>query len=139
VLKPHQAGYRVFDPTYEYLFNSYYEAVGPRHPRPQRGMIPRPGVDDVLAYRQHVSQAMAELLATGSGNWAGIVELGLHHEQQHQELILMDVKHLLSLNPLAPAYVPEAEASVGAAAPLRWLDFEGGLVENGPCRRGLCL
>ena len=99
VLRPHHAGYRVFDPAYEYLFNSYYEAVGPRHPRPQRGMITRPGVEEILAYRRHVSGAMAELVASGRGDWATLVELGLHHEQQHQELILMDAKHMLSMNP----------------------------------------
>ncbi|HSI00262.1 MAG TPA: ergothioneine biosynthesis protein EgtB [Reyranella sp.] len=132
VLKPHRAGYRAFAPAYEYLFNSYYEAVGPRHPRPQRGMLTRPGVDAILAYRHHVSQAMAELLESGQpANVADIIELGLHHEQQHQELILMDIKHLLSLNPLFPAYVPErpvADAQVPAPS---WLDFEGGLIEIG--------
>ena len=104
VLRPHAPGYRVFDPAYEYLFNSYYEAVGPRHPRPQRGMISRPGVDEIMAYRRYVSDAMAELIDRGTGDWPAVVELGLHHEQQHQELILMDAKHLLSLNPLRPAY-----------------------------------
>jgi ergothioneine biosynthesis protein EgtB len=132
VLKPHRAGYRAFDPAYEYLFNSYYEAVGPRHPRPQRGLVTRPGVDQVMAYRQHVSQAMAELLDSGQhANVADLVELGLNHEQQHQELILMDLKHLLSLSPLFPAYVPEKPVPDASAAPLRWLDFEGGLVEMG--------
>jgi ergothioneine biosynthesis protein EgtB len=136
VLKPYRAGYRVFDPAYEYLFNSYYEAVGPRHPRPQRGMVTRPGVDEILAYRRHVSQAMAELLGTGvveagRANVGDLIELGLHHEQQHQELILMDLKHLLSLNPLFPAYVPEQPVPGAPAPPVRWLDFEGGLVEVG--------
>jgi ergothioneine biosynthesis protein EgtB len=137
VLKPHRAGYRAFDPAYEYLFNSYYEAVGPRHPRPQRGMVTRPGVDEVLAYRRHVSQAMAELLVSGQhANVADLVELGLHHEQQHQELILMDLKHLLSLNPLFPAYIPEKPVPEAPATPLRWLDFEGGLVEMGHAGEG---
>ncbi len=131
VLRPHVAGYRPFDPAYEYLFNSYYEAVGPRHPRPQRGMITRPGVEAILAYRQHVTNAVAELIAMGRGEGAAIVELGLHHEQQHQELILMDAKHLLSMNPLFPAYAPESSPPVDDMTALGWIDFEGGLVEMG--------
>ena len=128
LLKPQLAGYRAFDPSYEYLFNSYYEAVGPRHPRPQRGMITRPGVDEVLAYRRHVTEAMVPLIA--QSNATDLIELGLHHEQQHQELILMDIKHALSLNPLFPAYAPERLPAT-AGAPLGWLEFEGGLVEMG--------
>lgn len=131
VLRPHAQGYRVFDPAYEYLFNSYYEAVGPRHPRPQRGLISRPGVDEIMAYRRHVSDAMAELLDRGTGDWPEVVELGLHHEQQHQELILMDAKHLLSLNPLRPAYRTAPPASVGEPVPLTWTAFEGGLTAIG--------
>lgn len=130
VLRPHARGYRMFDPAYEYLFNSYYEAVGPRHPRPQRGMLTRPGLAEVMAYRQHVSDAMVTLLDGTNRDIDAIVELGLHHEQQHQELILMDVKHLLSLNPLEPAY-RASSPSHGAAMPLAWRDFEGGLVEIG--------
>jgi ergothioneine biosynthesis protein EgtB len=135
LLKPRLAGYRPFDPAYEYLFNSYYEAVGPRHPRPQRGMITRPGVDEVLAYRRHVTEAMAEMIESARGNAGELIELGLHHEQQHQELILMDIKHALSLNPLFPAYAPERPAAA-TGAPLRWLDFEGGLVEVGHAGEG---
>jgi ergothioneine biosynthesis protein EgtB len=133
LLKPQLAGYRPFDPAYEYLFNSYYEAVGPRHPRPQRGMITRPGVDEIAAYRRHVTEAMAELIE--GGNATGLIELGLNHEQQHQELILMDIKHALSLNPLHPAYAPERlPATTGAS--LRWLDCEGGLVGMGHAGEG---
>src|SRR5205823_2034462 len=84
LLVPHEPAYRVFDPAYEYLFNSYYEAVGPRHPRPQRGMFTRPGVEEILAYRRHVSAAMAELIESDRGSWQSLLELGLHHEQQHQ-------------------------------------------------------
>jgi len=131
VLRPNRSGYRPFDPAYEYLFNSYYEAVGPRHPRPQRGMITRPGVEEIRAYRDYVSTAMAELIDRGGGDWADIVELGLHHEQQHQELILMDAKHMLSMNPLFPVYAPEATAGHGSSGALGWIDFEGGLVETG--------
>jgi ergothioneine biosynthesis protein EgtB len=130
VLRPHARDYRVFDPAYEYLFNSYYEAVGPRHPRPQRGMITRPGVDEILAYRRHVSEAMTGLLAGGDNRIAPLVELGLHHEQQHQELLLMDAKHLLAQNPLRPAY-QTMTAPKAKARPLTWREFEGGLVEIG--------
>jgi ergothioneine biosynthesis protein EgtB len=130
LLKPQLPTYRPFDPAYEYLFNSYYEAVGPRHPRPQRGMISRPGVDEILAYRRHVTEAMAELIDANRSNSTDLIELGLHHEQQHQELILMDIKHALSLNPLFPAYAAE-RAPEAAGAPLGWIDFEGGLIETG--------
>ena len=131
VLKPHAPGYRAFDPAYEYLFNSYYEAVGPRHPRPQRGLLSRPGAGEIMAYRRHVTDAMAGLLERGAANVADLVELGLHHEQQHQELILMDAKHMLSLNPLRPAYRAASHAAVSPAAPLDWIAFEGGLAEIG--------
>ena len=130
VLAVHAPGYRAFDPAYEYLFNSYYEAVGPRHPRPQRGMISRPGVAEIMAYRRHVSDAMCELLASGSNAADAIVELGLHHEQQHQELLLMDAKHMLSLNPLKPAYRAPT-AALRTPTTLAWQDFEGGLCEIG--------
>src|SRR5438477_4012046 len=95
--------YRVFDPAFGYLFNSYYEAAGPRHPRPERGLLSRPTVDIVMAYRDHVGSAMARLVErVNELEWsevANLLELGVHHEQQHQELILMDIKHVFSLNP----------------------------------------
>jgi len=136
VLRPHAAQYRVFDPAYEYLFNSYYEAVGPRHPRPQRGLITRPGVEEVLAYRRHVTAAMLEFLQRDRGA-QDLVELGLHHEQQHQELILMDIKHALSRNPLRPAYrAARPRTTVQELGPSGWREFEGGLVETGHDGRG---
>jgi ergothioneine biosynthesis protein EgtB len=124
VLRPYARNYRVFDPAYEYLFNSYYEAVGPRHPRPQRGLITRPGVGEILAYRRHVDEAMVAHVHHD------LVELGLHHEQQHQELILMDIKHALSMNPLRPAYRAARGIAAGTST-LDWREFEGGLVETG--------
>jgi ergothioneine biosynthesis protein EgtB len=130
VLGPHAGAYRPFDPAYDYLFNSYYEAVGPRHPRPQRGMITRPGVEEIMTYRRHVSKVMSELLQSGNDGIEAIVELGLHHEQQHQELLLMDAKHLLAQNPLRPAYQAMPVRTAEAAA-LAWREFEGGLVEVG--------
>src|SRR6185503_10093250 len=131
LLREHARGYRAFDPAYEYLFNSYYEAVGPRHPRPQRGLITRPGVDEIMAYRRHVTRAMAELIESGANGIDALLELGLHHEQQHQELILMDIKHVLSCNPLRPAYGSGGPHPIKHDAPLSWREFEGGLVEIG--------
>ncbi|MFK3795248.1 ergothioneine biosynthesis protein EgtB [Pseudomonas sp. NPDC088444] len=105
LLLPNLAGYQVFDPTFGYLFNSYYEAVGPRHPRPQRGLVTRPGVDQVRAYRRHVDEHMATLLMGPlSEDISSLIELGLAHEEQHQELLLMDILHLFSLSSLKPAY-----------------------------------
>ena len=118
LLQPHLAGYEPFDPVFGYLFNSYYEAVGDRHPRPQRGLLSRPPLEHVLAYRAHVDAAMERLIgAAGSASWSEIgplVELGLHHEQQHQELILMDIKHVFWTNPLLPTYAPAKAAAAGA-------------------------
>ena len=105
VLGPNLVGYEAFHPDFGYLFNSYYEQVGQRHPRPDRGLLTRPGAEEVGAYRRHVDAAMTEFLGGGvSDPVLALVELGLHHEQQHQELLLMDIKHVLSVNPLAPAY-----------------------------------
>ena len=135
ILRRFDPAYRVFDPAFHYLFNSYYEAEGPRHPRPQRGLLSRPSCDDVAAYRDHVGAAMARLIdAAPEEAWreiAPLIELGLHHEQQHQELILMDIKHVFSLNPLLPAYQPPRRRAQGTAAPLSWIDFPGGLDEIG--------
>jgi len=135
LLQPHLAGYAPFDPAFGYLFNSYYEQVGERHPRPQRGLLSRPALGQVLAYRGHVDAAMAQLIAEApEPAWpalAPLVELGLHHEQQHQELILMDIKHVFWTNPLLPAYAPAPREAPGRAAPQEWLDFDGGLTQVG--------
>ena len=128
-------GYRVFDPAFAYLFNSYYEAVGPRHPRPERGLLSRPAVDVVSAYRDHVDAAMTRFVEDAPADaWraaAPLVELGVQHEQQHQELILMDIKHVFSMNPLLPAYQAPLPQIRGAATPLAWVEFAGGLAEIG--------
>ena len=134
VLTPHLPGYRAFDPAFRMLFNSYYNAVGDKHPRPRRGLISRPSRSEVVAYRQHVDAGMHELLqrseSTADFPFA-LVTLGFNHEQQHQELILTDVLHMLSCNPLEPVYaVPDALA--GASTPLlTWVEYEGGLAEIG--------
>jgi ergothioneine biosynthesis protein EgtB len=129
-------GYRVFHPTFNYLFNSYYEAVGPRHERPRRGLLSRPSLAEVRAYRRHVDEAMARWLARGGLARAttALVELGLQHEQQHQELLLTDIKHALGTNPLRPAYKEGARrgsAPARRAAPLTWRALRGGLVAVG--------
>ncbi len=132
LLQPELRGYRPFHPAYAYLFNSYYEGVGARYPRPRRGVVSRPGVAEVGEYRRHVDEAMTRLLAgTLTPGVADLVELGLHHEQQHQELLLMDIKHVLSCNPLQPAYTTVTFDEPRAARPAAWVEHEGGLVEIG--------
>jgi ergothioneine biosynthesis protein EgtB len=138
VLAPHSSGYQPFDARYFHLFNSYYESLGPRHPRPQRGLLTRPALADVHAYRDHVDAAMRRLIAQAdAAQWqaaAPLIELGLNHEQQHQELILTDILHTLSCNPLLPAYqAAEAPALrlAAATAPLRWIDMPGGTARIG--------
>src|SRR5688572_7343470 len=127
VLLPHLPGYRQFDAAYGYLFNSYYNAIGERHPRPERGMLSRPSLEEVRAYRQHVDEA---LLGTRPLPDA-LVELGLHHEQQHQELILTDLKHMLSRNPLKPAYQKQWPLTPIRARAPKWVGFAGGVHEIG--------
>jgi ergothioneine biosynthesis protein EgtB len=129
-----QAGYRAFDPSYEYLFNSYYNTVGKQFPRPQRGLLSRPGLDETWEYRRFVDQNMADLLAGDDADdqdLRRIVELGLQHEQQHQELILTDIKHVLSCNPLFPAYRAATEPTAERAVAIEWLDFDEGLYRIG--------
>ncbi|HYG90906.1 MAG TPA: ergothioneine biosynthesis protein EgtB [Azospirillum sp.] len=128
LLIPHRPGYRPFDPDYGYLFNSYYEAVGSRYPRPQRGMVTRPGVAEIAAYRAHVDEAMLRLLEDRDETLTPLLDLGLAHEEQHQELILMDLLHLFSLNPLNPAYRPFRPAAAAATADAgHWIRFDGGI------------
>ncbi len=135
VLGPALAHYRSFDPRYAVLFNSYYHAAGERHPRPERGLLSRPTVEEVFAYRAHVDRWMGELLEDGAlaGELPFVVELGLNHEEQHQELLLTDLKHLLAQNPLEPAYRERASAPGTAPARRgeRWASFDGGLLEIG--------
>ena len=122
------AGYRPFDPRFAYLFNSYYEALGPRHPRPRRGLITRPTLDEVYAYRAHVDAAMVS--TCDDARFQDAITLGLHHEQQHQELLLTDIKHAFFCNPLLPAYRDQAQAA-HAPEEMAWRDHAGGIVEIG--------
>ena len=150
VLQAHEPGFAPFDPAFRVLFNSYYNGVGDRHPRAQRGLLTRPSLADVLAYRAAVDQRMARLLPAVAHDAAicTLVELGLQHEQQHQELILTDIKHLLFCNPLRPAYDTGTEGSGVSAVPgvpgscgvsgaadtalaLVWHAFDGGLIDMG--------
>jgi len=137
VLARYAAGYRPFDPAYRTLFNSYYVSVGERHPRPERGMLSRPTLEEVLSYREHVDAAMAGLCRRDQPRGVGeLVELGLQHEQQHQELMLTDVKHLFSRNPLKPAYRRRWPLTTIRARKPRWIGVEGGACEVGHAGRG---
>ncbi len=108
VLGPNLPGYRPYDEAFSYIFNSYYEALGQRHPRAERGLISRPGIAEVTRYRESVDEAVATLLEHELERGVPeLITLGLHHEQQHQELLLMDIKHVLSRNPMRPTYLPE--------------------------------
>lgn len=133
VLERFADAYTAVDPSYRYLYNSYYNAVGEQFPRAQRGLISRPSLADVRHYRRHVDERMTTLIAGGRLPEAALalIELGIHHEQQHQELILADIKHLLSLNPLAPAYRDGAWTTDAIAAPLDWTVVAGGIREVG--------
>ncbi len=134
VLRPHLPGYVEFDPDHRYLYNSYYEAIGDRHPRNERGLISRPSVHQIAEYRRHVDAAMARVIdseSAGEPQVAELVLLGLHHEQQHQELLLSDIKHVLSKNPTLPRYHQLAVEPVRPNSSYGWVDFDGGLVEIG--------
>ncbi len=135
VLQPALPGYEVFDDRYAFLFNSYYDSVGPRQPRPKRGLLTRPPLADVEAYRRHVDDALDRLMASGavSAETLATVELGIHHEQQHQELMLTDILHLFAQNPLRPAYRPSEPrpAQPSNDAPPDWIDCPGGILPIG--------
>ena len=143
VLSEHVECYRPFHPRYRYLFNSYYETVGSFHPRHQRALLSRPTVDEIFRYRAHVDAAMGALLAQ-DGHGARhtirqLTEVGLHHEQQHQELMLTDIKHAFASNPLQPVYDDAAAPSGdGPAVDLNWPAFEGGVDEIGFAGDGFC-
>jgi ergothioneine biosynthesis protein EgtB len=139
LLLAHHPAYRMFDPQFAYLFNSYYVAAGPRHARPARGLITRPTVAEVTAYRRHVDAAVADLISTAEpeklADLVPIVEIGLHHEQQHQELMLTDILHAFAQNPTAPAYetgwrMPNVKGStsgfVELAQGIHQVGYEGG-------------
>ncbi|WP_136065572.1 ergothioneine biosynthesis protein EgtB [Modicisalibacter radicis] len=132
LLTPFLEAYRPLDPAYDFLFNSYYETHGTPFPRPDRGMISRPTVDEVYRYRSHVDEAMTRLLEAPPAEHVGEilrrVELGLHHEQQHQELLVMDIKHILAQNPLYPVYRDDlAVAPAAMPGEFAWLSHPAGV------------
>jgi ergothioneine biosynthesis protein EgtB len=135
VVAPHARGFRPFHPQFGYLFNSYYETVGTFFPRASRGLLSRPTVDEVYRYRAHVDRSIAELIDTvGEASWPEVarrVELGLHHEQQHQELLLTDIKHIYAFNPLRPAYRAALDPAEADARAIGWLEFDAGMREIG--------
>ena len=143
LLKPFLKGYQPLDTRYEQLFNSYYNTVGPFHPRAQRHTLSRPTVDQVYAYRAHVDRHMADLITDCAPGDRPVVmkrlTLGLNHEQQHQELLLMDIKRNFFANPLYPVYAPVGEWVSGTDAPAaRWIDFPGGIREIGHRANAFC-
>ena len=135
LLGPNRPDYRVFDEGFCYLFNSYYEQVGERHPRPERGFLTRPSCAEIGDYRRHVDQAVADFLSSANdqeiAKTIGIVQLGIAHEQQHQELLVTDIKHVLSRHPFGPAAYPAPLPGSAGIAETSFVDFEGGLFEVG--------
>jgi len=141
VLGPHMPSYRPYNDAFAYIFNSYYEALGDRHPRTERGLISRPGITEVKQYRQFVDEAMDTLFRREfTSDVSDLITLGLHHEQQHQELLLMDIKNVLSRNPMLPAYLPADEGGATGAGPAPpkadWIEHDGGVTEIGHQGRG---
>lgn len=135
VLERFEADFAPFDASFRVLFNSYYNGIGDKHPRAQRGLISRPGLQDVLAYRAQVDARVRQLLATADqdvqNELAPLITLGLHHEQQHQELLLTDIQHALSFNPQQPAYQAPRPPVKVVPQPMRWHAYGGGLVHHG--------
>jgi len=133
VLQHAVPGYKFLDEQFRYLFNSYYNSIGPMHSRPHRGLLSRPTVEQVMAYRERIDERMQTLLQRQdlSPEVVSVITIGLNHEQQHQELLLTDIKHLFSCNPLLPAYVREKAAAARPAAALEFRNFDGGLIDIG--------
>lgn len=125
--------YKAINPQFQYLFNSYYESVGDPYARPKRGLITRPGVDEVLEYRRAVDTAILQVIESDYKAFAEVIEIGLHHEMQHQELMLTDLLHLFAQNPLFPAAMQVENESQLSEAPteMRWLTFDAAMVEVG--------
>jgi ergothioneine biosynthesis protein EgtB len=136
ILAKHLPGYRVFDERFNYCFNSYYESQGARQPRPKRGLLSRPSSERVFAYRAHVDAALTSLMAAGcdsTGEIPRLIEIGINHEQQHQELLLTDILALFAANPLRPAYRPAEPVTAAEAGrdECRWIAIDGGIHEIG--------
>jgi ergothioneine biosynthesis protein EgtB len=136
VLRDHVPGYRAFDERYAFLFNSYYDAEGPRHARPRRGVLSRPSLDEIRAYRSHVDEALEDALPTLGPDALALVELGINHEQQHEELLLTDILSTFAENPLEPAYGQLPPPVCFATEPLAWHKGREGIVEIGAAADG---
>ncbi|HEX8842943.1 MAG TPA: ergothioneine biosynthesis protein EgtB [Sphingomicrobium sp.] len=136
VLRDHLPGYRLFDERWPYCFNSYYEGEGPRHARPKRGMLSRPSLDEVRAYRASVDEALERALPSLPTAALDLIELGINHEQQHQELLLTDILATFAENPLEPAYGELPPPACFAVEPLSWHRGREGLVEIGATEAG---
>src|SRR3954469_18495118 len=124
LLKEHLNGYKEFNPDYNYVFNSYYETVGARVIRTDRGNLSRPTVKDIYAYRKHVDEAMQELLSNNCEHLKDLILLGFNHEEQHQELLYTDIKHILGNNPLFPAYCNQGSNDSNQIASKEFLNIE---------------
>lgn len=131
LLRDHVKDYHAFDESYAYLFNSYYEAEGARHARPDRGLLTRPSLEKILNYRTHVDAAMMKAMESFPDALLDLVELGLHHEQQHQELLLTDILHLFSRNPVGPAFIEPKPRPAIIEAPLHWIEGANGIQSIG--------
>jgi ergothioneine biosynthesis protein EgtB len=142
LLLPHLAGYRAFDERFAYLFNSYYVAAGPRHARPKRGLLTRPDCGEIAAFRAHVDEGVERLIAAATEpKWPEVVrilEIGLHHEQQHQELILTDILHAFAQNPIAPAYRGDWQAPRAQPSRAEFAELPGGIHSIGFAGEGYC-
>jgi ergothioneine biosynthesis protein EgtB len=142
LLTPFVPGYRSYDPRFAHLFNSYYVTLGSFHPRPQRHTLSRPTVEEIYRYRAYVDEHVGQLVKRcPEADWDALAQrltLGLHHEQQHQELLLMDIKRNFLANPLYPAYAEAGPAASGIMTALRWLEFDGGVRDIGHGGAGFC-
>jgi ergothioneine biosynthesis protein EgtB len=142
LLRPHDPAYKIFDERFPFLFNSYYVAAGPRHARPQRGLITRPTGEDVTAFRAHVDAAVERLIGNVPDAEAArvfsILEIGLHHEQQHQELLLTDILHAFAQNPTDPVYDAQWHAPPAAQAPRGFVELASGIAPIGHDGQGFC-
>jgi ergothioneine biosynthesis protein EgtB len=138
ILERYERKFQAWHPDFRMLFNSYYNGIGDKFPRPQRGLLTRPSLGEVLRYRRNVDERIGALLETAEtdSELAALIETGVHHEQQHQELMLTDVKHLLSMNPLKPAYSNEAFPGNEHPPAAGWMDFDAGLVNIGHSGEG---
>ena len=138
ILEAFHSSYRPFDSEFGFLFNSYYDTVGARHPRPMRGLLTRPSTPRVDAYRRYVDAALLQFLPAAPAAALDLVELGIQHEQQHQELLLTDMLHAFAQNPLLPAVLPNWRAPAGDPGADAFVAIDGGLLEIGHAGHGFC-